>query len=61
MVFIAGQRFGSLQIKLGVVHLIKNYRITLNNKTRVPFQFSPVSLLLDPIGGIWLDFKKICV
>ncbi|XP_050509163.1 cytochrome P450 6a2-like [Diabrotica virgifera virgifera] len=54
-----GQRFAQTQIKVGVAHLIKNFKLSVNSKTLRPLQYDPVFFMLHAIGGLWLDFKKI--
>ncbi|KAJ3641250.1 hypothetical protein Zmor_027764 [Zophobas morio] len=54
-----GQRFGALQVKVGVSYLIKNFELRLNKKTQVPLKFDPANVLVAPVGGLWIDFKKI--
>ncbi|XP_044268123.1 probable cytochrome P450 28a5 [Tribolium madens] len=54
-----GQRFGLLQIKVGLAYIIKNFELTLNKKTKLPLKYDPTNVLITPIGGLWLDFKKI--
>ena len=59
MSVVLGQRFGALQVKVGVSYLIKNFELRLNKKTQVPLKFDPANVLVAPIGGLWIDFKKI--
>lgn len=52
-------RFGTLQVKTAVIECIKNFDITVNKKTKVPYVLDPKNFLLAPVGGIWLNFKAI--
>ncbi|KAJ3637794.1 hypothetical protein MTP99_001222 [Tenebrio molitor] len=54
-----GQKFGVVQIKIGVAYIIRNYQVFVNNKTQLPLKYNPIYLLISPIGGLWIDFKKI--
>lgn len=54
-----GLRFGILQIKVGIAHIIKNFAISLNKKTKLPLKIDPCYILTSPIGGFWLDFENI--
>jgi cytochrome P450 family 28 len=54
-----GQRFGVLQIKIGVVYILKNYQLLVNKKTQRPLKYNPMYFLTSPVGGLWIDFKKI--
>ncbi|CAH0553970.1 unnamed protein product [Brassicogethes aeneus] len=54
-----GQKFGLLQIKAAVAHIIRAFSVSVNSKTKEPLEFDPWYLMLSPIGGLWLDFHKI--
>ncbi|CAH1155385.1 unnamed protein product [Phaedon cochleariae] len=54
-----GQRFGVTQIKVGLVHLLKNYRVTVNQKTQLPLKYDPWYIMLHAIGGLWIDLHKV--
>lgn len=54
-----GMRFGIMQSKVGLTSVLKNYRVSLHNKTKLPItldkrQFIPV---ID--GGLWLKLEKV--
>ncbi|KAG5882773.1 hypothetical protein JTB14_029949 [Gonioctena quinquepunctata] len=54
-----GKRFGLLQAKLGLATIIKNYEVTLNEKTCDDFQFVSNELILRKKGDVWINLKKI--
>jgi hypothetical protein len=54
-----GQRFGFLQVKIGVAYIIRHYELSVNKKTKLPIQFDATNAMTAPVGGLWLDFKKI--
>nr|AKZ17695.1 cytochrome P450 monooxygenase CYP6BQ36 [Tenebrio molitor] len=54
-----GLRFGIMQSKVGLTALLKNYRISLNKKTKVPLVISKNSFITAVEGSIWLDVEKI--
>ncbi|CAH1155387.1 unnamed protein product [Phaedon cochleariae] len=54
-----GKSFGKMQIKVGIVHLLKNYRVTVNQKMQFPLKYNPWYGLLDVIGGMQIDLHKI--
>ena len=54
-----GLRFGQMQVKIGIVKLIRNYQFTANNKTTIPMKFLPSSIFLVPLNGMWLTVKKL--
>ncbi|KAJ3641252.1 hypothetical protein Zmor_027766 [Zophobas morio] len=54
-----GQKFGMLQVKAGIAYIIRNYEILVNGKTQLPLKYSITNAMTAPVGGLWLDFKKI--
>lgn len=54
-----GMRFALMQSKAAIAHLVKNFEITVNEKTKQPLTIDPKEFLNIKIGGIWLDFKPI--
>lgn len=52
-------RFGTMQAKLGLVKLLKNFRILPSDKTPVPMKYSPTASLQSPDGGLWLKIEKL--
>lgn len=55
---IIGKRFAELQIKVGLLHLIKNFIVEIDKKTIVPLEIDPLRFLMAAKGGIWLNFRK---
>ncbi|KAJ8922671.1 hypothetical protein NQ315_007703 [Exocentrus adspersus] len=54
-----GGRFAMMQLKVGITQLIRNFEVTLNEKTRQPIKYDPFHFLLYPKGGVWINCKKI--
>ncbi|XP_013112917.1 probable cytochrome P450 28d1 [Stomoxys calcitrans] len=54
-----GMRFALAQMKAALVHIIRNYNVRINPRTRKDLRFDPSYFLLRLDGGIWLDFDKI--
>ncbi|XP_064214224.1 cytochrome P450 3A19-like [Tribolium castaneum] len=54
-----GIRFGLLQIKVGVAYIIHHYELTVNKRTKVPLKFVATSPVTAPVGGFWLNFRKL--
>ncbi|KAF2894454.1 hypothetical protein ILUMI_11716 [Ignelater luminosus] len=55
-----GLRFGLIQTKVGLTFLLKNYKCTLNEKTRVPLKMDPYSVFVAAAeGDVWLNVEKI--
>lgn len=55
---ILGQRFATLQIKIGLAAVLSNYELRVNEKTIRPLQIDPKFFMLLAKGGLWLDFHK---
>ncbi|XP_058449381.1 probable cytochrome P450 6a14 [Malaya genurostris] len=54
-----GLRFGMLQAKIGLIHLLKNYRFSLGKKCKVPLNLDVQNVILSPKEGLWLNTQKI--
>ncbi|EFA02820.1 cytochrome P450 6BQ6 [Tribolium castaneum] len=54
-----GLRFGMLQSKVGLAALLKNYKITLNSKTKMPIEMEKSSFITSVNGGVWLNVEKL--
>ncbi|XP_044262896.1 probable cytochrome P450 6a13 isoform X2 [Tribolium madens] len=54
-----GQRFGVLQLKVGIAYIINHYELTVNEKTQMPIRYVPTNAVTEPLGGLWLNLKKI--
>ncbi|XP_023022392.2 probable cytochrome P450 6a23 [Leptinotarsa decemlineata] len=54
-----GARFGLLQTKIGIAAIIKNFKVTLNEKTKTPIRYSPSSRITGVDGEVWLNVTKI--
>lgn len=56
-----GQKFAILQVKAGIVDVVKNYEMTVNSKTQEPLIMDPANFIILPIGGFWLNYKKLWI
>ncbi|XP_058454845.1 probable cytochrome P450 28a5 [Malaya genurostris] len=54
-----GMRFALAQAKRGIVEIIDKFELTVNLKTKVPFEYDPKMILLYVAGGIWLDLRPL--
>jgi hypothetical protein len=54
-----GLRFGVLQTRLGLVSILRTFRVTLNKKTIHPIRLDPKDVTMMPMGGIWLDTQRL--
>lgn len=46
-----GKRFGLLQTKMGLITVLKKYRVEPTSKTEVPLIFSPKCILITATEG----------
>lgn len=54
-----GYRFGLMQAKFTVATMLKHFRFTFNNKTKLPFKLKKNAFALSVDGGMWLNAEKI--
>ncbi|KAF2894457.1 hypothetical protein ILUMI_11719 [Ignelater luminosus] len=54
-----GLRFGIMQTKVGLTVLLRNYKYSLNGKTKIPLKVDPFSFIMAIEGDIWLNAEKI--
>lgn len=55
---IPGLRFGLMQIKVGLVSLLSKYEFLPCEKTKVPFEFDPKSLIISGKEGTWVKIVQ---
>lgn len=53
-----GQRLGKMQVKVGLVLLLQNYKFNLSGNTLHPLKISPQSILFAPVGGLELKVTR---
>lgn len=54
-----GMKFAVMQSKAAVAEIIKNFKITINEKTEPGFVIDPTEFMYIKKGGIWIDFKPV--
>ncbi|GAB0087591.1 Cytochrome P450 [Sergentomyia squamirostris] len=54
-----GMRFGMMQTRLGLAHVLGKYKVLLSSKTSVPVSMDPRKFFLSPTGGMWLKLEKL--
>ena len=54
-----GARFAVYQSKVGLIKILRNYKIDVCEKTMIPYQIDPAAFLLAPKGGIYLKITKV--
>ncbi|XP_014481247.1 PREDICTED: cytochrome P450 6A1-like [Dinoponera quadriceps] len=56
-----GARFAICQTKIGLIKMLRNYKIDVCEKTQIPYEIDPKAFLLAPKNGIYLKMTKINV
>nr|XP_034178677.1 cytochrome P450 6a2-like isoform X2 [Osmia lignaria]XP_034178678.1 cytochrome P450 6a2-like isoform X2 [Osmia lignaria]XP_034178679.1 cytochrome P450 6a2-like isoform X2 [Osmia lignaria]XP_034178680.1 cytochrome P450 6a2-like isoform X2 [Osmia lignaria]XP_034178681.1 cytochrome P450 6a2-like isoform X2 [Osmia lignaria] len=54
-----GVRFAIYQTKIGLITILRNYKVDVCEKTMIPYEINPASLFLAPKEGIYLKFTKL--
>ncbi|KAF5285724.1 hypothetical protein FQR65_LT02252 [Abscondita terminalis] len=54
-----GMRFGLMETKVGLITLLKDYKFSLNTKTKEPLVWDRFSFILTSETPIWLNINKI--
>lgn len=54
-----GFKFAQLESKAAIATIIKNFELSVNEKTPRELVIEPIGFLNDKIGGFWLNFKPI--
>lgn len=54
-----GMRLGILQTKLALIHILKNHRVSVCEKTPKCVKFDAGSIVLSIKGGTYLKLEKL--
>ncbi|XP_018571706.1 cytochrome P450 6a8-like [Anoplophora glabripennis] len=54
-----GSRFGRMQSLVGLAKIVKNFKVTLNEKAIYPLKFDTKSLILSPKGNMWVNVTTV--
>ncbi|KAK9680000.1 Cytochrome P450 [Popillia japonica] len=54
-----GMRFAFMQGKVGLISIVRNFKITINPKTEIPVKLDPTKFFAGTRGGIWMDLERI--
>ncbi|KAJ8913634.1 hypothetical protein NQ315_007351 [Exocentrus adspersus] len=54
-----GERFGIMQTKVCLTSILKNFRVTLNRKTKTPLKLCTKGFFLAAAEGIWLNIEQL--
>lgn len=52
-----GMRFGMVQVKVALMHLVKNFRTTVS-PNHTPFAVNPKGFMRTPVDDILLNFEQ---
>lgn len=52
-------RFGLLKIRIGLAVILKNFKITISDKTKLPLEFNSKVPMLHLKNGLYLNWEKI--
>lgn len=58
MLFIAGMRFGMMQVKVALVRILSTYDVTLSKSMKLPIKLNPKTIPANPEGGMFLCVTK---
>jgi len=47
-----------MQTKVGLVSILSKYQLNVSTKTAVPLVLDAKTMILAPVGGMWLHIKK---
>lgn len=53
-----GSRFGLLQTKVGLVAALKDFKVTVNEKTKLPIVHAPGASITAVKGDVWLNVSR---
>jgi cytochrome P450 family 28 len=54
-----GMRFAQIQSKAAIVGIVKNFEISINDKTPKEQVIDPKEFINIKVGGFWVDFKLV--
>lgn len=47
-----------IQSKIALVLSLANYELRLSERTKLPLKMETKGIILSPIGGLWIEFKR---
>ncbi|XP_017125773.1 cytochrome P450 6a2 [Drosophila elegans] len=54
-----GMRFGQMQVRVGLAQIISRFKLSVCDQTEIPLTYTPMSLVLGTVGGIYLKVERI--
>lgn len=58
-ILVLGSRLGLLQSQVATAAVIRDFEVSLDEKTRQPLKYDPLFFGLYPKGGVWIKCRKI--
>jgi hypothetical protein len=55
---VSGMRFGLLQVKVGLVILLSNFKFSVCEKTQLPVKLDPRQVITTSPLSVWLRVNK---
>ncbi|XP_053982863.1 probable cytochrome P450 6a14 [Hylaeus volcanicus] len=54
-----GARFAIFQSKVGIISIIRNYKVDVCEKTPIPYEYHPLAFVLAPKNDLYLKLTKV--
>ncbi|CAK9827566.1 Probable cytochrome P450 6a14 [Anthophora retusa] len=54
-----GARFAVYQTKIGLIKLLRNYKVDVCEKTPIPYEYNTFAFILTPTSGLYLKMTKV--
>lgn len=48
-----------MQTKVGLASILRNHKVVLNERTKVPLKMATNSLIPTTEGGMWLNLQRL--
>lgn len=52
-------RFATIQLKMAIIEIVKNFEITTNAKTNSAYVMNSKSFIPPSLGELWFSLRKI--
>ncbi|KAH8390163.1 hypothetical protein KR200_008412 [Drosophila serrata] len=56
-----GERFGKLQVKVGITYLLRDFKFSRTERTQIPIRFSRRTFLIGSEEGVHLKMERVAV
>lgn len=54
-----GMKFALTQMKMGISELVRNFTLSLNEKSSADVIYDPKTFINYPVGGVWVNFEPV--